>query len=41
MIRPSYVLGGRAMKIILDEEMLAEYIDGEDCRPDIAGTKTF
>jgi carbamoyl-phosphate synthase large subunit len=26
MIRPSYVLGGRAMKIILDEEMLAEYI---------------
>jgi carbamoyl-phosphate synthase large subunit len=26
MIRPSYVLGGRAMKIILDEEMLEEYI---------------
>ena len=26
MIRPSYVLGGRAMKIILDEEMLAEYV---------------
>jgi carbamoyl-phosphate synthase large subunit len=26
MIRPSYVLGGRAMKIILDEVMLAEYI---------------
>jgi len=26
MIRPSYVLGGRAMKIILDEEMLWEYI---------------
>ena len=26
MIRPSYVLGGRAMKIILDEEMLGEYI---------------
>ncbi|MCU0456034.1 MAG: carbamoyl-phosphate synthase large subunit [Bacteroidales bacterium] len=26
MIRPSYVLGGRAMKIILDEEMLKEYV---------------
>lgn len=26
MIRPSYVLGGRAMKIILDEKMLAEYV---------------
>ena len=26
MIRPSYVLGGRAMKIILDEKMLEEYI---------------
>jgi carbamoyl-phosphate synthase large subunit len=26
MIRPSYVLGGRAMKIILDEEMLSEYV---------------
>ncbi|HLN20309.1 MAG TPA: carbamoyl-phosphate synthase large subunit [Bacteroidales bacterium] len=26
MIRPSYVLGGRAMKIILDEEMLQEYV---------------
>ncbi len=26
MIRPSYVLGGRAMKIILDEQMLREYI---------------
>ncbi|MCJ7446506.1 MAG: carbamoyl-phosphate synthase large subunit [Bacteroidales bacterium] len=26
MIRPSYVLGGRAMKIILDEDMLAEYV---------------
>lgn len=26
MIRPSYVLGGRAMKIILDEEMLWEYV---------------
>ena len=26
MIRPSYVLGGRAMKIILDEEMLAQYV---------------
>jgi len=27
MIRPSYVLGGRAMKIILDEQMLAEYVE--------------
>jgi carbamoyl-phosphate synthase large subunit len=26
MIRPSYVLGGRAMKIILDENMLEEYV---------------
>ncbi|HLP71684.1 MAG TPA: carbamoyl-phosphate synthase large subunit [Bacteroidales bacterium] len=26
MIRPSYVLGGRAMKIILDDEMLGEYV---------------
>jgi len=26
MIRPSYVLGGRAMKIILDEDMLEEYV---------------
>ena len=27
MIRPSYVLGGRAMKILLDEEMLEEYVE--------------
>ncbi len=27
MIRPSYVLGGRAMKIILDREMLEEYVE--------------
>jgi len=26
MIRPSYVLGGRAMEIILDEEMLLHYV---------------
>jgi carbamoyl-phosphate synthase large subunit len=26
MIRPSYVLGGRAMRIILDEKMLAQYV---------------
>ena len=26
MIRPSYVLGGRAMKIILDQEMLGQYV---------------
>jgi carbamoyl-phosphate synthase large subunit len=26
MVRPSYVLGGRAMRIVNDEEMLAQYI---------------
>ncbi len=26
MVRPSYVLGGRAMKIILDEDMLTQYV---------------
>ncbi|RLB84841.1 MAG: carbamoyl phosphate synthase large subunit [Deltaproteobacteria bacterium] len=26
MVRPSYVLGGRAMEIILDEEMLSHYV---------------
>ncbi len=26
MVRPSYVLGGRAMKIVLDEEMLEQYV---------------
>lgn len=26
MIRPSYVLGGRAMKVIVDEKMLREYV---------------
>jgi len=26
MVRPSYVLGGRAMKIILDERMLRQYV---------------
>jgi carbamoyl-phosphate synthase large subunit len=26
MVRPSYVLGGRAMKIILDEKMLEQYV---------------
>lgn len=26
MVRPSYVLGGRAMKIVLDEEMLVQYM---------------
>jgi len=26
MVRPSYVLGGRGMKIVLDEEMLREYV---------------
>ncbi len=26
MVRPSYVLGGRAMKIVLDDEMLGQYV---------------
>jgi len=35
MVRPSYVLGGRAMKIILDEEMLSEYVTAAvDVSPD-------
>ncbi len=35
MIRPSYVLGGRAMKIILDEQMLREYVEkAVDASPD-------
>ncbi len=35
MVRPSYVLGGRAMKIILDEEMLAQYVAAAvDVSPD-------
>ncbi len=35
MVRPSYVLGGRAMKIILDEEMLEQYIaEAVDVSPD-------
>lgn len=35
MVRPSYVLGGRAMKIVLDEEMLSEYVSAAvDVSPD-------
>ncbi|MBL7113488.1 MAG: carbamoyl-phosphate synthase large subunit, partial [Bacteroidales bacterium] len=35
MVRPSYVLGGRAMKIILDEEMLEQYVaQAVDVSPD-------
>ncbi len=35
MVRPSYVLGGRAMKIILDEEMLRQYVtEAVDVSPD-------
>ncbi|RPI43336.1 MAG: carbamoyl-phosphate synthase large subunit, partial [Bacteroidetes bacterium] len=35
MVRPSYVLGGRAMKIILDEEMLLKYVaDATEVSPD-------
>ena len=35
MVRPSYVLGGRAMKIILDEEMLDQYVtEATDVSPD-------
>ena len=26
MVRPSYVLGGRAMEVVHDEEMLGEYV---------------
>jgi carbamoyl-phosphate synthase large subunit len=35
MVRPSYVLGGRAMKIIIDEEMLGQYVAAAvDVSPD-------
>jgi len=35
MVRPSYVLGGRAMEIVHDEEMLAEYVRAAvDVSPD-------
>ena len=35
MVRPSYVLGGRAMKIVLDEEMLVQYVTAAvDVSPD-------
>ncbi|WP_372932905.1 carbamoyl-phosphate synthase large subunit [Mariniphaga sediminis] len=35
MVRPSYVLGGRGMKIVLDEEMLLEYVKAAvDVTPD-------
>ncbi len=35
MVRPSYVLGGRAMKIVLDEEMLEQYVaEAVDVSPD-------
>ncbi|MBN2519415.1 MAG: carbamoyl-phosphate synthase large subunit [Bacteroidales bacterium] len=35
MVRPSYVLGGRAMKIVLDEEMLRQYVaEAVDVSPD-------
>jgi carbamoyl-phosphate synthase large subunit len=35
MVRPSFVLGGRAMKIILDEEMLRHYLKAAvDIAPD-------
>ncbi len=35
MVRPSYVLGGRAMKVILDEEMLRQYVTAAvDVSPD-------
>ncbi|MBN2349154.1 MAG: carbamoyl-phosphate synthase large subunit [Bacteroidales bacterium] len=35
MVRPSYVLGGRAMKIILDENMLKQYVAAAvDVSPD-------
>lgn len=35
MVRPSYVLGGRAMKIVQDEEMLEQYVaEATDVSPD-------
>jgi carbamoyl-phosphate synthase large subunit len=35
MVRPSYVLGGRAMRIVNDEEMLAQYVaTAVDVSPD-------
>ncbi len=35
MVRPSYVLGGRGMKVILDEEMLRQYVTAAvDISPD-------
>ncbi|MDY6862087.1 MAG: carbamoyl-phosphate synthase large subunit [Thermodesulfobacteriota bacterium] len=35
MVRPSYVLGGRAMEVVLDEEMLKEYVSrAVDVSPD-------
>ncbi|MBA7531346.1 Carbamoyl-phosphate synthase large chain [subsurface metagenome] len=35
MVRPSYVLGGRAMKIVLDEGMLEKYVsEAVDVSPD-------
>ncbi|TVR69702.1 MAG: carbamoyl-phosphate synthase large subunit [Marinilabiliales bacterium] len=35
MVRPSYVLGGRGMKVILDEEMLRQYVTAAvDVTPD-------
>ena len=35
MVRPSYVLGGRAMKVVLDEDMLREYVAAAvDVSPD-------
>jgi carbamoyl-phosphate synthase large subunit len=35
MVRPSYVLGGRAMKIVIDEEMLEQYVAAAvDVSPD-------
>jgi carbamoyl-phosphate synthase large subunit len=35
MVRPSYVLGGRAMKIILDENMLEQYVsEAADVSPE-------
>ncbi|MBE0653696.1 MAG: carbamoyl-phosphate synthase large subunit, partial [Bacteroidales bacterium] len=35
MVRPSYVLGGRGMKVVLDEEMLRQYVAAAvDVTPD-------
>ncbi len=36
MVRPSYVLGGRGMEVVHDEEMLERYVAAAvTCRPSV------